>query len=87
MHSGTYSGEMYWCCGKTEPDAPGCKIRKHESRDDEDEEEEDKDKEFTSTGTLICSSCKELGHNANDCPRDPNARTKENMVDEVERMS
>jgi hypothetical protein len=41
MHSGTYSGEMYWCCGKTEPDAPGCKIRKHESRDDEDEEEED----------------------------------------------
>jgi len=29
---------MWWCCGKTSKEAPGCKFGKHEMiRDDEDE--------------------------------------------------
>jgi len=31
---------MWWCCGKSGIDAPGCKYSKHESKN---EEEEDKD--------------------------------------------
>jgi hypothetical protein len=29
---------MWWCCGKTSKDAPGCKFSKHESKEDEDED-------------------------------------------------
>jgi len=30
---------MWWCCGKTSKEAPGCKFNKHEMvKDDEDEE-------------------------------------------------
>jgi BTK motif len=29
---------MWWCCGKTSRDAPGCKFSKHESKEDEDED-------------------------------------------------
>lgn len=35
---------MWWCCGKTGKDAPGCRFAKHEHKENEDEEdEEDKD--------------------------------------------
>ncbi len=37
-HQSQWSGEMWWCCGKTSKEAPGCKFNKHEMvRDDEDE--------------------------------------------------
>jgi len=29
---------MWWCCGKTGKDMPGCKFRKHESKEDEDDD-------------------------------------------------
>lgn len=31
---------MWWCCGKTSKDAPGCKFRKHESKDDEKDDDD-----------------------------------------------
>lgn len=31
IHSSLYSGEIWWCCGKSGSDAPGCKICMHES--------------------------------------------------------
>jgi BTK motif len=31
---------MWWCCGKTARDAPGCKFAKHESKEDEDDDVE-----------------------------------------------
>lgn len=31
---------MWWCCGKTMKDAPGCKFSKHVSKEDEDEDVE-----------------------------------------------
>jgi len=29
---------MWWCCGKSSKDAPGCKFSKHFSKEDEDED-------------------------------------------------
>ena len=29
---------MWWCCGKTTKEAPGCKFSKHFSKEDEDED-------------------------------------------------
>lgn len=37
-HRSEYGGEMWWCCGKTSKDAPGCKFSKHFSKEDEDED-------------------------------------------------
>jgi len=38
-HHSTFSGEMWWCCGKTKKEAPGCKYSKHkERRENEDDE-------------------------------------------------
>lgn len=31
---------MWWCCGKTNKDAQGCKYSKHECKDIEGEEDE-----------------------------------------------
>jgi hypothetical protein len=31
---------MWWCCGKTWKDAPGCRFSKHLSRDEEDDEKD-----------------------------------------------
>ena len=30
---------MWWCCGKSNKDAPGCKFSKHETYHDEDEQD------------------------------------------------
>ena len=38
-HPNEYSGDIYWCCGKSNRDAIGCKISKHESKEDEEEHE------------------------------------------------
>lgn len=42
-HQTEYSGEIYWCCGKSSRDAIGCKISKHESKEDDDEDNIAKD--------------------------------------------
>lgn len=42
-HQNEYSGEIYWCCGKSHRDAPGCKTSKHESKEDDEEEEVNKE--------------------------------------------
>lgn len=42
-----YGEHMWWCCGKTSKEAPGCKYAKHISKEDEDGQE---DLEFTSYG-------------------------------------
>jgi chromosome segregation ATPase len=43
-HTSEFGEQMYWCCGKTSKEAPGCQTRKHESKEDDDEIET-KDKE------------------------------------------
>lgn len=46
VHPSEWSGEIYWCCGKTEKDTPGCKSAKHVSKEEGDDimGEDDKDK-------------------------------------------
>lgn len=39
VHTSPFN-DFWWCCGKKERNAPGCKICKHESRDDEAAQEE-----------------------------------------------
>ena len=29
VHQSDWSGEMWWCCGKSYKDAPGCKFDRH----------------------------------------------------------
>jgi chromosome segregation ATPase len=36
-HRGEFGDHMYWCCGKTAKDAPGCQVRKHESKEEEED--------------------------------------------------
>lgn len=40
IHQSEYGEDMWWCCGQPAKEAPGCRISRHESKD-EDEEEED----------------------------------------------
>ena len=39
-HQSEYSGEIYWCCGKSGKETPGCKTSKHESKEEEEESQE-----------------------------------------------
>ena len=74
VHTGAYSGEMFWCCGKKGKEAVGCQSSKHVAKEEDEDEgldggkEDDKQKYANSK----CSSCKEIGHKAHDCPKDPN---------------
>ena len=77
-HTSQWSGEMWWCCGKTSQSAPGCKFSKHESQDFKDEEEEDDKDIKTLMQSARCMCCKEFGHSMDNCPRDPNFKTKVN---------
>ena len=77
-HKYDYSGEMWWCCGKRGRDQPGCQQDKHETKDDEDEDDVDDRKKEQERQQLYkkCQCCKELGHDIDQCPRDPNIKTK-----------
>ncbi|KAF4652111.1 hypothetical protein FOL46_009900 [Perkinsus olseni] len=90
-HQSEFGGELWWCCGKPGKDATGCKFAKHESKDedeyddllDDDDDEENGDtkdeggrkKKNKSLQSVKCYSCKEMGHAAESCPRDPNVRS------------
>lgn len=75
-HQSEFSGEMWWCCGKTQKEARGCKFSKHEKQD-EDEEDEDNGGGIADQNkfNMKCRCCKEVGHQIESCPRDPNIRT------------
>ena len=51
VHSSTFSGDIWWCCGKKGEQAPGCKICMHESKQ---ERTQLLDGEI-STKKLVCS--------------------------------
>ena len=88
VHQSEWGGEMWWCCGKTRIDQPGCKFSKHESKDDE----EDSDDPFGAKNdekqkNLKCTCCKELGHSIEECTRDPNLKTSQPAVCDQERIN
>ena len=61
QHQSSYGGEMWWCCGKKQKDALGCKFSKHEEKkeDEEDDENVDKEKNKINQMRLVkCQCCK-----------------------------
>lgn len=85
-HRSEYSGEMWWCCGKTNKDALGCKYQKHESKEEEDEDEEMEGYTMQDLSKLRCTCCREKGHIIDQCPRDPNLKTKADTELDSERI-
>jgi len=88
-HYSEYSGEMYWCCGLAGKEAPGCRISKHIAKDDD--EEDPVLSSMPEQVTSQCSvrnmqSCKDYGHKATECPRDPNLRSSFDMSEELDRV-
>ena len=80
---------MWWCCGKKSKEAEGCKISKHESKDDDEDEAADpdgKEEIQKQLKNVRCFCCKEVGHLIEQCPRDPNLKTKNDAVEELERV-
>lgn len=75
---------MYWCCGKIKEDAPGCVRSKHELKDENEEEALNPEEKKT---YKKCSSCKDVGHPAHQCPRDPNTRSNVDVTTEIDRIS
>ena len=89
-HRSEFGGEMWWCCGKPSREAPGCKFAKHVSKEDEDEDldqQEDAEEAAGRKKHAWCFCCKEKGHRAQDCPRDPNIRTQLDASAEDERIT
>ena len=87
-HQYEFSGEMWWCCGKRGRDQPGCKFAKHESKEDDDDEDAGdkvKDQQRVLKYTK-CNCCKELGHTIEQCPRDPNLKTKQHQGYDFQRV-
>ena len=83
-HFGDFGGEMWWCCGKPGREAPGCKVTKHVSKEDDDPDSDDSSDAMNFT--IQCSSCKEIGHKNSECPKDPNIRSKQDLENELKRI-
>ena len=81
--------QMWWCCGKTTKEADGCKIAKHESKDDDEDEAADpdaKEEQQKHLKNVRCFCCKEVGHTIDQCPRDPNLKTTKDAIEDLERV-
>ena len=74
MHKSEFSGELWWCCGKTKQDALGCKFGKHIARNDFDDDETG-EKLQIKVMNQKCGCCRDVGHKPDKCPKDPNLKT------------
>ena len=79
-HRSEWGGTMWWCCGKTKITAAGCKFQKHISKEAADEEDENA---AAITTKIQCAVCKQHGHRANECDKDPNMRTAHDVESEA----
>ena len=77
---------MWWCCGNKNKNHQGCIFSKHESKEDDDDDEEQKGDVHKTSKYLKCNCCKEVGHTIDECPRDPNIKTKGDPVLDMERV-
>lgn len=88
-HKYDYSGEMWWCCGKRGKGQDGCQSSKHESKEDDEDEDEQKNRALDLQKGLRytkCNCCKEIGHQTEDCTKDPNLKTKERIYEDFMRI-
>ena len=56
-HQSEFGGEIWWCCGKPGRDAIGCKISKHESKEEDEDEEENLEKKEEEELRLALQKC------------------------------
>jgi len=80
---------LWWCCGKTEKDASGCKFSKHETKEEDEDEVDPDDKiqnELNKLKNIRCHCCKEIGHRIENCPRDPNIKTSKDPEEDIDRI-
>ena len=55
-HRGEWGGTMWWCCGKSSREAPGCKYSKHASKEDEDDFDDQKEEnEKARLAKMLCT--------------------------------
>jgi hypothetical protein len=54
IHFSQFGGEMWWCCGKEGQNAGGCRLSKHQCKEDE-EGEDSIDEEMTKEGGVRCT--------------------------------
>lgn len=80
---------MWWCCGKRDQDAKGCKIGPHISKEDDADEDEEGllgVEILKKTKYIKCLCCKQNGHTINDCPLDPNIKTMADIKLDLKRI-
>lgn len=70
---------MYWCCGSTKKESPGCLKTKHASKDDEEFHTADHPVKPRET----CTGCKISGHSSHSCPKDPNPNSFSDLKTEA----
>lgn len=81
-HISAFFKGFYWCCGQTKRNAPGCAKTKHVSikhASSSDEAEE--------INEVLCGSCKQRGHSAHHCTKDPNMQQDDNLEEELRRLN
>lgn len=86
-HTSEFGDQMYWCCGKTSKEAPGCQTRKHESKDEDEDAKDREELQRLRDANIRCSSCKEIGHRPSECPKDPNVRSNADLSQELKRLT
>ena len=65
----------------------GCIKQKHEfTKDDDEEELRNIDIEAPYMKNTKCKCCKKFGHYAQDCPLDPNIKTREDASLDMDRI-
>ena len=64
---------MWWCCGKPNQNAKGCRVSKHIEK--EEDKDDDRDLMDINKYYIRCHCCKGFGHELKDCPKDPNLKT------------
>lgn len=80
IHQSDYSGEVWWCCGKADENAPGCKTNSHLEKLEEEDEDLEEDNKYHMNQRCLC--CREYGHIISQCPKDPNLKTMEDPDNE-----
>lgn len=86
VHRSEWGGDMWWCCGKTKQTAQGCKFMKHTSKNDSEKSEDEDNGKPDQFVKVRCPICKELGHKAVECEKDPNLRTAYDVEEEIQRV-
>lgn len=88
-HKSDFGGKIWWCCGKEGKDSKGCMLKKHIANRDEDRLIPQSTEKHKPRPCQVSHSqfCREYGHEATACPRDPNPQGNvDNLQVETSRL-